>query len=95
MAKVEQVLLRTDGSEVKIVAQAFFGVGPAFSIDAYVLHRENSEQAWKLTENRSHPDWRKMSVDNYVKHGRSEMLRTVTSAEILKVTKALHASLGL
>lgn len=95
MAKVEQIIQRKDGSEVRIVAEACFGTGDALSIGAYVLRRETAGHAWQLMGDRSHPDWRNMSVDDYVKHGRSEMLQTVTVGEILKVTSTLHASLGV
>lgn len=94
MAKIEQVIQRKDGSEVKIVAQACFGSGLTCSIDVFVLRRASPDQAWTLANDRPHPDWRTMSVDEYVKHGRSEMLRTSSIGEILKVTNALRISLG-
>lgn len=94
MARVEQVIQRKDGSEVRIVAQACFGSGLVCSIDVYVHRRASPAHAWKLTSDRPHPDWRKMSVDDYVKHGRSEMLRTSSIGEILKVTTALRTNLG-
>lgn len=95
MAKVEKVIQREDGSEVKIVAEAFFGTGLTCSIGVYVLRREGPNDAWALTNDRPHPDWRKMSVDEYVVHGRSEMLRMVSPGEILKATSALRSTLGL
>lgn len=94
MARLEQVIQRKDGSEVKIVAQACFGSGLACSIDVYVLRRESPNHAWKLTSDRPHPDWRKMSVEEYVKHGRSEMLRVSSIGEIVKATNALRTNLG-
>ncbi|MBC8740391.1 hypothetical protein F6X40_27420 [Paraburkholderia sp. UCT31] len=92
--KVTQIIQRDDGSEVKIVAQKFFGLGLTCSIDVYVLRRESPNHSWMLASNRPHPDWRKMSVDDYVKRGRSEMLQAVSHGEILKVTSAL-ASTGM
>jgi len=62
-----------------------------FSVGVYVHRRESPLHDWKLMSDRPHPDWRKMSVDEYVKHGRSEMLQAVTHGEILKVTNALRA----
>ncbi|WP_080411284.1 hypothetical protein [Burkholderia ubonensis] len=90
MATATQIIQRKDGTEVKIVAQEFFGAGLTRSIGVHVLRRENPESNWKLCSDRPHPNWRNMSVDEYVKHGRSEMLQAVTAAEILKVTNALR-----
>lgn len=91
MQAVAQTLQRKDGSEVKIVATPMVGRGLAISVDVYVLHRESSAHNWRVANDRPHPDWRKMSVSDYVKHGRSEMLRLVTHGEILKVTSAVFA----
>lgn len=95
MAKVEQVIRREDGSEVKIVAEACTGIGLTHSIGVHVHRREDPGHAWMLMGDRPHPDWRKMSVDDYIKYGRPEMLRVASVGEILKVTNALHANLGL
>jgi hypothetical protein len=94
MAKVEQVLQRVDGSEVKIVADACTGIGLTSSIWVHVHRREAPGHAWELMGDRPHPDWRKMSVDEYIKHGRPEMLQVAAMGEILKVTNALHANFG-
>jgi hypothetical protein len=90
MASVEHLMQRKDGSEVKVVAQAFFGRGLHCSIGVHVLHRANPESNWKLANDRPHPDWRSMSVDEYVKHGRSEMLRVASIGEILRATSELQ-----
>lgn len=95
MASVEQVMQRKDGSEVKVVAQAFFGSGLTCSIGVHVLHRANPESAWNLASDRPHPDWRNMSVDEYVKRGRSEMLRVASIGEMLRATTALRANLQM
>lgn len=89
MAKVTQTLARADGSEVRIIAEEFFGRGLTRSVDIRVHLRASAEQPWHLCDDRPHPAWRTMSVDEYVKHGRSEMLRTVTHGEILRVASML------
>lgn len=89
--KVSQTIQRKDGSEVRIVATAFFGLGLNRSIDVYVHRRESPDHEWQLTSDRPHPDWRKMSVSEYIKRGRSEMLQAASPCEILKVTNALIA----
>lgn len=92
MTTAEKIIRRNDGSEVRIVAQKCYGLGLTCSIDVYVHHRESPDHPWMLMSNRPHPDWRKMSVDDYVKRGRSEMLRTVSHGEILKVTSTLAST---
>jgi len=92
--KITQIIQRDDGSEVKIVAEKFYGLGLHCSIGVYVLRRESPNHQWSLTNDKPHPDWREMSVNEYIKRGRSEMLRTVSHGEILKVTSAL-ASAGM
>lgn len=87
--KITQIIQRANGSEVRIVAQNFYGSGLTRSVGVYVHRRERANDPWMLTNDQPHPDWREMSVDEYIKRGRSEMLRTVSIGEILKVTSAL------
>ena len=87
--KVTQIIGRKDGSEVRIVAQAFFGQGLHKSIWVYVHCRKNSDSGWRLCDDRPHPDWRTMSVEDYQRYGRSEMLQAVSPIEILKLTSML------
>jgi len=89
ITKVTQIIQRDDGSEAKIVAQACFGLGLARSVDVCVHTRESPEHDWKLCNDRPHPSWLKMSVDDYIKHGRSEMLQAVSPGEILSATNAI------
>ena len=46
VTKITQVIQRDDGSEVKIVAEAFFGAGLHQSIDVYVHKRESANHDW-------------------------------------------------
>jgi hypothetical protein len=92
--KVTQILPRADGSEVKIVAQAMFGMGLHRSIDITVFKREDPGQAWKLCNDRPHPDWLSMPLERYLKEGRSEVLRTVSPGEILRVTSLIGRSMS-
>lgn len=89
ITKIAQILNRPDGSQARIVAQVFFGRGLHRSVGVYVHRRENPDSEWKLCSDQPHPDWREMSVEDYKVRGRSEMLRTVTTGEILKLTYAL------
>lgn len=88
ITKAQQTITRPDGTEIKIVAQAMFGAGLHRSIDVMVFTRKDGEQ-WHLCNNRPHPEWRTMSVQDYIDHGRSEVLQTVKPIEILKVTSLI------
>lgn len=87
--KITQILQRDDGSEVRIVAEAFFGAGLRRSVGVYVHKRESPNHEWELCSDSPHPDWRSMSVDDYVKHGRSPMLQAVSSGELLRAISAI------
>lgn len=91
MATIQKILQREDGSEAKIVVTECFGVGLVRSVDVYVLRRSSPDQAWSLCSDQPHPDWRTMSVDEYIRHGRSEMLQTVKTDEILKAVQELNS----
>lgn len=86
VTKAEQLIQRKDGSQAKIVATAMFGTGLHMSVDVFVLRRDSADQDWQLCNDRPHPDFKTMTREDYVKFGRSEMLRTVTAGELLKVT---------
>ena len=90
MARVEKIIRREDGSEVRIVATEMFGEGLYRSVDFYVHRREDALSAWKLCSKSPHPDWRSMSVDEYVRHGRPEFLRFVWWGDIFKVMAMLR-----
>ena len=94
VTKISKTLKRADGSEVKIVAEAFFGRGLARSIGVYVHRRVSPEHDWVLCSDRPHPDWKTMSRDDYIHHGRSEMLQMVSHGEILKAASAIGKPLS-
>lgn len=87
--KVTQTLQRENGAEAKIVAQTMFGAGLKPSVDVDVFRRESPEAPWLLCSKQPASNWRQMPVDQYVREGRSEMLKTVTHGEILKVVAML------
>lgn len=89
ITKFTQFIERSDGSEVKIVATAYTGIGLHVSVGVDVFKRENSDAKWALCNDRAHPDWRKMSVDDYVKNGRSEKYQAATHGEIFKVSSMI------
>lgn len=87
--KVTRIIPRADGSEVKLVAQAYFGAGLHRSVGVDVFRRESPDHDWKLCSDRPHPDWRKMSVAEYDKHGRAEKFQAASHGEILAVANAI------
>lgn len=89
ITKVTRIFQRNDGSEARIVAQVFWGMGLTESTEIYVHKRESANHEWKLCNDKPHADWLKISVDDYLKFGRSEMLQTVSHAEILKTISLL------
>lgn len=95
MTRLETLIEKPGGAEVKIVAQACFGAGLKFSADVFVLRRESVKHDWRVLSDQPHPDWRTMSVDEYVRHGRSEKLQNVTHGQILKAAQSLRTHLGM
>jgi hypothetical protein len=83
ITKFTAILTRKDGSQARIVATQMGGPF-RHSVDTYVHRRNNENEPWQLCSDRPHQDWRAMSVDDYVKFGRSEKFRTVTHGEIFK-----------
>jgi hypothetical protein len=89
ITKVTQVIPRQDGSELRIVVEQMTGVGLHRSISIYAHRRETIDHPWILLSDRPHPNWRSMSIDDYISEGRSEMLQSVSPGEILKLTSMI------
>lgn len=89
ITKVTQLIERPDGSEIRIVATAYFGAGLHRSIGVDVFRRAIAGDDWVLLSDRPHPDWRAMSVDDYINNGRSEVRQAVSWGEIFKVTSLI------
>lgn len=87
MARVEHHYIRQDGSEVKVVAQpSYSAAGLRCNIDLFVLHRKSSQDGWRVASDRPHPNWRTMSVADYVAHGRPETLTLTSFGERVKAS---------
>lgn len=95
MDRVENLIQKPDGSEVKIVAQASFDQNQKFVADVFVMKRESAQHEWRVLSDQPHPDWRSMSVDEYTKRGRSEVLQAVTHGQIFKAAQTLRRNLGM
>lgn len=94
MEKLEHLYTRSDGSEVKVVATAYYGYGLQLSIGVDVFRRIGGSENWCLTSDRPHPNWRQMSVDEYIKNGRPEKLLVASHGEILKAANALRENIA-
>ncbi len=83
------IIPRADGSEVKIVAQAYFGAGLHRSIGVDVFRRQSQNENWHLCSDTPQPGWREMSVDDYIKRGRSEKFQAASHGEIFSVSSRI------
>jgi len=95
VTKFVKVIRRPDGSEVKLVAQAYFGAGLHRSVGVDVFRRERPDLNWKLCSDRPHPDWRKMSVAEYCKSGRSEKLQAASHGEIFAAAQMIGRPISM
>ncbi len=91
MVKIERIITRCDGSAVKIVGEEFKNFRGHYDSFFYAFRRESPGRPWKLLSDRPHPNWRSMSVDEYVKHGRSELHQAVRHSEMISVAMELRA----
>src|SRR5690554_6065094 len=89
ITKVTRFFKRQDGSEVRIVAQDYSLPGCQPSVGYFVHRRESPDHEWKLCNDRPHPRWREMSVDEYVRQGRSEVLQVLSPGELLQTLSAI------
>ncbi len=95
ITKVTEIIPRQDGSQVRIVAEQMTGIGLHSSIWVYVHRRESPDHKWVLLSDRPNPDWLVMPLADYMKHGRSEMLQSVSIGEILKLTSMIGKPVNL
>lgn len=89
ISRITRFFKREDGSEIRIVAQDYSLPGCKPSLGYYVHRRQSPDQPWQLCGDRPHPDWRSMSVDDYVENGRPEALEVLGQGEILKTLSAI------
>jgi len=92
---MQQILTRANGSQVRITASIMFGRGLTPSVDLYVHHRETKGHPWKLANDRPHPDWRTMSVDDYIKRGRAEIFRLCSHGELFRAGALARLEAGI
>jgi hypothetical protein len=81
--KISKIIKRKDNSEIKINLQKYYGSGLHLSIGVDVFYRKDNKSSFVLLNDRPHQDWKKMTVDEYLKNGKSEVLKLVKPIEIL------------
>ena len=90
--KLEQLISRDDGSQIKIVAELWSNLFGKDAIHNYVLRRDSADLSWSCCGTTPATNWEKMSVDEYLQSGRSEMLRYASHAELLAANRDLLAA---
>lgn len=89
ISRITRIFQREDGSEIRIVAENGNPCWLPPSIDYYVHRRESSDDAWTLCGDRPDPNWREMSVAEYLERGRSEVFQVLSHGEILQTLSAI------
>ncbi len=92
MRKNTMEIQRNDGSQVKLVALAYFGTGLHLSVGIDTFYRKSSDDEWQLCDNSRHPNIKTMSRQDYLDYGKSEAMRVTTIAERLKVAQPIWNS---
>ncbi|MEQ1977367.1 hypothetical protein [Xenorhabdus sp. SGI240] len=75
---------------IRIIATMFYGLGLSESINIDVFKKDVDDSKFILCGNRPHPEWRRMSVDEYIQRGRPEKFKYATYAEIIRVVRELR-----
>ena len=89
--KLEKFLTAPTGQEVRMLAQAYVGRGLDIGIGLDVFVKDTPDSEWRLCRNSPHPDWRSMSVDDYITQGRPEWLRYISHGRAIVVKQELEA----
>lgn len=89
--KLEKFLTAPTGQEVRMLAQAYVGRGLDIGIGLDVFVKDTPDSAWRLCRNSPHPDWRSMSVDDYIAWGRPEWLKYVSHGQAIQIKQELEA----
>lgn len=90
--KIIRVFTRKDNSQARIVSEVFtyFNAPNAWYLDTFVQRRDSPLAEWVTLSNRPPLNYRNMSVDEYLKHGRPEVFKAVSIAEILLVRNIFY-----
>ena len=89
--KLERLIARPDGSQIKIVTELWLNLFGNDAIHQYVLRRPSKEDPWHCCSSTPALNWRDMSVDEYVRSGRPEMFRYASHGELMLATRDLLA----
>ena len=89
ITKATRIIERPDGTQVRLVAQAYFGEGLPRSVGVDVFKRSEDDSHWVICSDQPHPDWRTMSVEEYDKRGRCEKFQMASHGEIFKIANLI------
>ena len=87
---LSQLLIRPDGSQVKLIGRMSGGLFCKENPDVWALFRQGENDEWRLLSKDPHPDWKTMSVDEYTKNGRSEFLQKVSFGELINFKRMFY-----
>lgn len=91
---LSQLLVRPDGSQVKLMGRMSGGLFCKANPDVWALFRQSESDDWQLLSKDPHPDWKTMSVDEYVKNGRSEFLQKVSFGERVRFRQMFYVPIN-
>lgn len=78
--KTIRLLSTPDGTQIRLTATLVPRLDMSqMDVDIYAHFRQNAEQPWELANDRPHPNWRDMSVQDYIDRGRSQLLQLLGS----------------
>ncbi|MBE8596820.1 hypothetical protein [Xenorhabdus sp. BG5] len=83
--------IHKESTIVRIIATMYYGSGLSESINVDVFKKDFDDSKFVLCGNDPHPEWRQMSVNEYIQHGRPEKFKYVTYAEIIRAVIELKS----
>lgn len=89
MLRIERVLTRADGTEVRITAHDYIGAGMTRLVGVNIYRRRSPGEDWvKLSPDPAY-GWKAMTVQEYLEKGRPESMQVVSHGEVLSLLSTL------
>lgn len=89
ITKIEKTFECESGEQSRLTVYLASRPGGSALVGVYGHHRANDSEPWSLCSENPHPDWKSMSVDEYEKRGRSELLQYIKRSDIFKYSAML------
>lgn len=87
--KVNHIITREDGSQVKIVAELFTNPNLTQQPGTFVMQRPNQEAPWRLLGDSARTAEATSGVEDYIERAQPEMFKHVSPGEILRANAHL------